>query len=215
MTVAAKICGVNSREALDAAVAGGAAFVGFVFYARSPRYLTVPQAATLAAATPKTVKRTGLFVDVDDATIETVLKDAPLELLQFHGAETPARCRAVKARFGVPVMKAVKIGGPDDLAQATPFFDAADWLLFDAKTPPAMTNALPGGNAVSFDWTVLAGAALPLPWMLSGGLTPDNVAEAVRVSGAGAVDVSSGVESAPGRKDPARIAAFLAAIRGL
>lgn len=215
MTVAAKICGVNSREALDAATAGAAAFVGFVFYARSPRYLTIPQAAALAAVTPKSVQRVGLFVDVDDATIEAVLKDAPLELLQFHGAETPARCRAAKARFGVPVMKAIKIGGPDDLAQATPFFDAADWLLFDAKTPPSMKNALPGGNAVTFDWTVLAGAKLPLPWMLSGGLTPDKVAEAVRVSGARAVDVSSGVESAPGRKDPARIAAFLAAVRGL
>ena len=215
MTVAAKICGVNSREALDAAVTGAAAFVGFVFYARSPRYVTVAQAATLAAATPKTVKRVGLFVDVDDAAIEAVLKDAPLELLQFHGAETPVRCREVKARFGVPVMKAIKIGGPGDLDQATPYFDAADWLLFDAKTPPSMKNALPGGNAVSFDWTVLAGAKLPLPWMLSGGLTPDNVTEAVRVSGARAVDVSSGVESAPGRKDPVRIAAFLAAVRDL
>lgn len=215
MTVAVKICGVNSREALDAAVTGGAAFVGFVFYARSPRYLTVPQATALAAATPKTVQRVGLFVDADDATIEAVLKEAPLELLQFHGAETPARCRGAKARFGVPVMKAIKIGGPDDLDQAAPFFGAADRLLFDAKTPPSMTNALPGGNAVSFDWTLLAGAKLPLPWMLSGGLTPDNVAEAVRVSGARAVDVSSGVESAPGHKDPARIAAFLAAVRGL
>ena len=215
MTVAAKICGVNTHEALDAAVAGGAAFVGFVFYARSPRYVTVAQAAALAAATPKTVKRVGLFVDVDDATIEAVLKDAPLELLQLHGAETPARCRAAKARFGVPVMKAIKIGGPGDLDYATPFFDAADWLLFDAKTPPSMKNALPGGNAVSFDWTVLTGAKMPLPWMLSGGLMPDNVAEAVRVSGAKAVDVSSGVEIAPGRKDPARIAAFLAAVRGL
>lgn len=215
MTVSGKICGVNSREALDAAAAGGAAFAGFVFYARSPRYVTVAQAAALAAATPKAIKRVGLFVDVDDATIEAVLKDAPLELLQFHGAETPARCRAVRARFGVPVMKAIKIGGPGDLDHATLFFDAADWLLFDAKTPPSMTNALPGGNAVSFDWTVLAGKALPLPWMLSGGLTPANVAEAVRVAGAKAVDVSSGVESAPGRKDPARIAAFLAAIKGL
>lgn len=215
MTVAAKICGVNTREALDAATAGGAAFVGFVFYARSPRYVTVAQAAALAAATPKTVKRVGLFVDVDDATIEAVLKDAPLELLQFHGAETPARCRAAKARFDMPVMKAIKIGAPGDLDHATPFFDAADWLLFDAKTPPSMKNALPGGNAVSFDWGLLTGAKMPLPWMLSGGLTPDNVAEAMRVSGAKAVDVSSGVESAPGRKDPARIAAFLAAVRGL
>lgn len=215
MAVAAKICGVNSRAALDAAVAGGAAFVGFVFYARSPRYLTVALAAELAAAAPKTVQRVGLFVDVDDAAIEAVLKEAPLEMLQLHGAETPARCRAIKTRFGVKVMKAVKIGGPDDLDQAAPFFDAADWLLFDAKAPPSMKDALPGGNAVSFDWTVLKGTTPPLPWMLSGGLTPANVAEAVRVSGARAVDVSSGVESAPGRKDPARIAAFLAAVRGL
>lgn len=215
MGVVAKICGVKTHDALDAAIANGAGFVGFVFYARSPRYVTAAQAAALAAATPQPVQRVGLFVDVDDAAIETVLLQAPLEILQFHGAETPARCREVRARFGIKVMKAIKIGGPGDLEQAKPFYNAADWILFDAKTPPTMKNALPGGNAVSFDWTVLAGAKLPLPWMLSGGLTPDNVAEAVRVSGAKAVDVSSGVESAPGVKDPARIAAFLDAVRNL
>jgi phosphoribosylanthranilate isomerase len=209
MTVKAKICGISTPDALDAALAGGACYVGLVFYPRSPRAVTPEQAAPLARAAEGRAIRTALFVDADDETIARTLAVVPVDLLQLHGREDPARVREVRARFGLPVMKAVPIAGPDDLALAEAYADAADRLLFDAKPPATMTNALPGGNALSFDWTLLAGRRWPIPWMLSGGLTPDNVAEAVRISGAAAVDVSSGVEERPGRKDPRRIAAFL------
>ena len=209
MPVEAKICGINTPEALDAAVRHGAAYVGFVFYPPSPRALTPEAAAPLAHAAAGSVRRVGLFVDADDSAIARTLALAPLDLLQFHGSETPARVRAVRERFGLPVMKAVPIAGPEDIAAAGAYLAAADLLLFDAKPPRDMKGALPGGNALSFDWQLLAGRRWPLPWMLSGGLTAENVAEAVRISGARAVDVSSGVEERPGRKDPARISAFL------
>lgn len=215
MSVEAKICGIKTREALDAATSGGARFVGFVFYARSPRYVTPEAAGALARAVPPGVRKVGLLVDMDDAFIADVLARAPLDMLQLHGQETPARAAAIKARFGLPVMKAIKLAAPADVAAAVPFDGHVDWLLFDAKTPPAMANALPGGNAVSFDWTILKGASFPVPWMLSGGLTPENVAAAVSTTGARAVDVSSGVEEAPGQKSPARIRAFLDAVRAL
>ncbi|HTO83073.1 MAG TPA: phosphoribosylanthranilate isomerase [Methylomirabilota bacterium] len=210
MAVRAKICGINSREALDAAVAGGASFVGFVFYPPSPRALTPAAAGELAAAVPRTVGKLGLFVDDPDERIADVLAKAPLDMLQLHGQETPARVAAIRRHFGLPVMKAVKVAGADDLAAADGYIGVADWLLFDAKPPKEMTGALPGGNALAFDWQLLAGRAWPSPWMLSGGLTPENLGEAVRISGARVVDVSSGVEAAPGQKDPAKIAAFLA-----
>ena len=210
MAVRAKICGINSREALDAAVAGGASFVGFVFYPPSPRALTPAAAGELAAAVPRTVGKLGLFVDDPDERIAEVLAKAPLDMLQLHGQETPARVAAIRRLFGLPVMKAVKVAGADDLAAADGYIGVADWLLFDAKPPKEMTGALPGGNALAFDWQLLAGRAWPSPWMLSGGLTPENLGEAVRISGARVVDVSSGVEAAPGQKDPAKIAAFLA-----
>jgi phosphoribosylanthranilate isomerase len=213
MSVRAKICGVNSPAAVEAAVSGGASFVGFVFYAPSPRAVTPETAAALAAAVPKGVTRVGLLVDDSDERIAQILAHAPLDLLQLHGNEPPDRVAAIKRRFGVPVMKAVKIAAAADLAVADRYADHADWLLFDAKTPLQMTGALPGGNALAFDWQLLAGRSWPLPWMLSGGLTAENLAEAVRISGAQAVDVSSGVESRPGQKDPARITSFLAAAR--
>ncbi|MFO0996884.1 MAG: phosphoribosylanthranilate isomerase [Alphaproteobacteria bacterium] len=215
MTVRAKICGINDAQALDAAVAHGASYVGFVFYPRSPRYLAPSAAGALARRAPAGVVRVGLFVDVDDQGIEAILKEAPLDMLQFHGAEPPERIRATKARLGLPVMKAIKIGSAPDLEWADRFGDSADWLLFDAKVPATMTGALPGGNALSFDWQLLSGARIALPWMLSGGLTSANVAEAVRTSGAQVVDVSSGVEDRPGHKDPGRIAEFLRVVRSL
>jgi len=215
MSVQVKICGISTPEAMTAAVEGGAAFVGLVFYPPSPRAVTPVQAAALAALVPEGVTKTGLLVDADDATIEAILKAVPLDLLQLHGAETPERVAAVKARFGLPVMKVVKLRQAGDLEAVAPFLAVADRLLFDAKPPTAMADALPGGNAVAFDWTILAGTTWPLPWMLAGGLTPANVAEAVAVSGAPAVDVSSGVEDAPGRKSVAKIKAFLAATRTL
>jgi phosphoribosylanthranilate isomerase len=215
VTVEAKICGVSTAEAIAAAVSHGAAYLGFVFYPRSPRHVTPVQAATLAAPVPAGVVKVGLFVDPDDATLAATLAEAPLDLLQLHGAETPARVAEVRRRTGLPVMKAIKVAAADDLATAHGYEEVADRLLFDAKTPASVPDALPGGMGAAFDWHVLEGAAWRKPWMLSGGLTADNVAEAVRISGAPAVDVSSGVEDRPGHKDPSAIAAFLDAVAGL
>jgi phosphoribosylanthranilate isomerase len=213
MTVQVKICGLSTPETMAAAVEGGAAFVGLVFYPPSPRAVTPAEAAPLAALVPEGVIKTGLLVDAADATIAAILAEVPLDLLQLHGAETPERVAEVKARFGLPVMKVVKLRQTGDLEAVGPYLAVADRLMFDAKPPPAMTGALPGGNALTFDWTLLAGTTWPLPWMLAGGLTPDNVAEAIAISGAPAVDVSSGVEDAPGVKSPGKIKAFLAAAR--
>jgi phosphoribosylanthranilate isomerase len=210
MAVRAKICGINSRPALDAALAGGAGFVGFNFYPPSPRALTPEAAAALAGAMPPIVAKVGLLVDEPDERIAEILARVSLDMLQLHGKETPARVDDIRRRFGLPVMKAVMIAEAADIAVADRYIGHSDWLLFDAKPPPQMTHALPGGNALSFDWQLLAGRSWPSPWMLSGGLHPDNLAEAVRISGARVVDVSSGVESQPGQKDPAKIAAFLA-----
>ena len=212
MNVAAKICGVSRPADIDCAASGGASHVGFVFYPRSPRNLTPDQAGALAAATPAGITTVALFVDPDDAALDAVLHRARIDLLQLHGGESPERIADIKRRTGVRVMKAIKISVAADLAAATPYLCVADQLLFDAKAPPTLEGAMPGGNAVSFDWALLAGRSWPCPWMLSGGLNPDNVADAIRVSGAPAVDVSSGVETAPGVKDPDRIKAFLGAV---
>jgi phosphoribosylanthranilate isomerase len=210
MPVRAKICGVNSRAALDAAIAGGAGFVGFNFYPPSPRALTPEAAAALAATVPPVIAKVGVLVDEPDERIGEILARVSLDMLQLHGKETPSRVDDIRRRFGLPVMKAVKIAEAADLGVADRYIGHADWLLFDAKPPPQMTGALPGGNALSFDWQLLAGRSWPSPWMLSGGLNGGNLAEAVRISGARVVDVSSGVESQPGQKDPEKIAAFLA-----
>lgn len=215
MTVAAKICGINATGAMAAAINGGAVFVGLVFYRPSPRYVTPADAAALVVQVPEGIVRTGLFVDAGDDEFEAVLAEAPLDLLQLHGSESPARIRALKARFGLPVMKAIKIATEEDIAAADAYLGVADRLLFDAKAPEEMPGSLPGGNALAFDWQLIAGRDWPCPWMLSGGLSVENVAEAVRISGARAVDVSSGVEDRPGVKSPVKIAAFLAEVRRL
>lgn len=212
MRVEAKICGIRDTAALDAAVAGGARYVGFVFYPRSPRHVTPGDAGRLAAMLPPAVTGVALAVDPDDALIDEIAARADVGMFQLHGAETPERVAAIRARTGRRAMKAIKVSEAADLAAADAYAGVADMLLFDAKPPAGMANALPGGNAVTFDWTILAGRDWPVPWMLSGGLDPANVADAIRISGARAVDVSSGVESAPGVKDPLRIAAFLAAV---
>ena len=209
MSIETKICGVSHLADIDCAVSSGASYVGFVFYPRSPRNLTPDQADALAASTPPGITTVALFVDPDDAALDAVLHRARIDLLQLHGEESPQRIADIKKRTGVRVMKAIKIAVADDFSVATPYFGIADQLLFDAKAPPMLEGAMPGGNAVSYDWELLAGRKWPCPWMLSGGLNPDNVAEAIRISGAPAVDVSSGVESAPGVKDPVRIKAFL------
>ena len=215
MPIRVKICGVNSVEAAKAAVDGGASFIGLVFYRPSPRFVTPDRAAEIAALVPAGVGRVGLFVDAEDALIAEAVGKARLDLLQLHGAETPARVAELKVRLGVQAMKAIRIAGPEDVSAAERYLGIADRLLFDAKPPATMTKALPGGNALSFDWRLIAGHPWPLPWMLSGGLNATNLAEAVATSGATVVDVSSGVEDRPGHKDPRRIAAFLEAARRL
>jgi phosphoribosylanthranilate isomerase len=176
--------------------------------------VTPARAAALCAAVPAGVRRVGLFVDADDDAIHAVLDVAPIDLLQFHGRETPERLAAARARFGRPVMKAVAVAAAADALAAHGYEDAADMLLFDAK-PPARSDALPGGNGLAFDWRLIAGHEWRLPWMLSGGLTAEHLPEAVRISGAAAVDVSSGVERRPGDKDPDKIREFLAVARRL
>jgi len=215
MALEVKICGLSEPLGLAAAVEGGARFVGFVFFPRSPRNVSLAEAAGLAERVPQGVARVGLLVDPSDADLETLLDRVPLDLLQLHGEEPPERVAAIRARFGRPVMKVVKIAGKADVAAARAYEPVADRLLFEAKPPKSMTNALPGGNAVAFDWRLLAGQRWARPWMLAGGLKADNLAEAVATSGARAVDVSSGVERVPGEKDPALIREFLERARGL
>lgn len=211
-TVLVKICGVNDVAGFDAAVAAGADMLGFVFYPPSPRALTPSAAAALSARHPGGPLRVGLFVDPSDDAIAAVLQaGVPLGLIQLHGAEDPARCAAIRARFGVPVMKALGVAVPEDLAALATWAPAVDRFLLDAKPPPGA--ALPGGNAAAFDWSLTAGRQVPRPWLLAGGLTPENVARALRESGAPGVDVSSGVERARGVKDPALIRAFVTAAK--
>jgi phosphoribosylanthranilate isomerase len=215
VSVAAKICGLSTVEAVRTAVRGGAQYLGFVFFPKSPRNVSPEQAAALCAAeVPSGIQRVGLFVDADDETIARILAVAPIDILQFHGKESPDRVVEAKLRHKRPVMKAISIAGPEDVLGARVYEDVADILLFDAK-PPRLPQALPGGNGLAFDWQLLGGKTWSRPWMLSGGLTPENLAEAVATTHAPAVDVSSGVERAPGEKDPSRIAAFLAEARRL
>ncbi|MCG7361741.1 phosphoribosylanthranilate isomerase [Roseomonas sp. ACRSG] len=204
-----KICGINDAEALDSAARAGAQMVGFVFYPPSPRSVVPAQAAGLAARLPSTIAPVGLFVDASDEAIATVLEEVPLRLLQLHGQESPERCAAIRDRFGLPVMKALGIAEEADLALLDTYAPVVDRFLLDAK-PPAGAS-LPGGNAAAFDWTLLAGRAIPRPWLLAGGLTAANVADAIRTSGAPGVDVSSGVERVRGLKDPVLVRAFVKA----
>ena len=215
MPVEAKICGITTAAAMDAATGGGARLVGLVFYPPSPRCLGLAEAASLAARVPAGIDRVGVFVDPEDELLAATLERVQLELIQLHGAETPRRVAEIRSRFERPVMKAIKIAAAEDPEAAEPYLGVADRLLFDAKPPRHMTEALPGGNALSFDWRLLAGRVWSRPWMLSGGLDADNLAEAVEISGARAVDVSSGVEDRPGVKNPDKIARLLETARAL
>jgi phosphoribosylanthranilate isomerase len=214
MAIAAKICGLSSEAAVTAAVEGGAAYLGFVFYPPSPRAVSPARAAALCALVPSGVQRVGLFVDAEDDAIRAVLDVAPIDILQFHGHESPDRVADAKLRFRRPVMKAIAVAAQEDVLAAARYEADADLLLFDAK-PPRRVDALPGGNGLAFDWRLIAGHRWRRPWMLSGGLTAALLPEAVRVSGAQAVDVSSGVERRPGDKDPQKIREFLAVARVL
>jgi phosphoribosylanthranilate isomerase len=205
MTVRVKICGINDPMAFDAAIAAGADWVGFNFFASSPRYVTPAQAAELSTRAPSGPLRVGLFVDPTSEAIATALDTVRLDILQLYGAlDLPA----LRARFGLPIWHAVGIASGADLPTAA---GGADRLVMEAKPPPDATR--PGGNAIRFDWSLLRGWTAPAPWILAGGLTVDNVGEAMHIAGAYAVDVSSGVESRRGIKDPALIRAFIAAVR--
>jgi phosphoribosylanthranilate isomerase len=206
--VAVKICGLSTEATVEAACQYGAAMIGFVFFAKSPRWVTPGRAADLARLVPRGIERCGLVVDTDDATIDRIVNTVPLDLLQLHGAETPERCAQIRQRTGKKIMKAIGVAGPDDLAGAVRWFGAVDLLLFDTKPTPQ--SSLPGGNGIRFDWSLLADRQWPVPWLLAGGLTPDNVRAAAAETRASSVDVSSGVETAPGMKDPALIKRFLA-----
>lgn len=210
-----KICGLSTPETVTAAAEAGADYIGFVFYARSPRHVSPARAAELAKLTPAEVLKVALVVDADDKTIGEIMDSLRPDILQLHGAETPDRLCEIKSRFGVTLMKAVAVAGPEDLGRISVYRDSADLLLFDAKPPKSMPQALPGGNGLVFDWTLIAGQKPELPWMLSGGLTAENVGEAIRITGAEAVDVSSGVEDAPGRKNPELIRKFIRAAKNL
>jgi phosphoribosylanthranilate isomerase len=215
MSVAVKICGLSQPDSLHAAIAGGARYVGFVFYPPSPRHLTIEAAASLARTVPPGIGRVAVMVDPDDDFLTQLLAKAPLDLLQLHGKETPQRVAQIKDRFRVAAMKAIPVAADSDLEPAKQYFGVADWLMFDAKPPKEKTDAMPGGNALAFDWKLLRARRWPLPWMLSGGLDPDNLAAAAQISGALVLDVSSGVESAPGVKDIAKIRSFLARAQAL
>jgi len=206
-----KICGVKTAEALEAAIAARAEYTGFNFFAPSPRFLPHADAAALGAAAEGRIRKVGVFVDAGDAALAEAVAAARLDAVQLHGRETPERAAQVRARFGLPVWKVVSVASAGDIAKAGAFAGAADFILFDAKTPK--DAALPGGLGLVFDWSLLAAYRGPLPWGLAGGLGPDNVAEAVRQTGAPLVDVSSGIENAPGVKDPGKIAAFCANAR--
>lgn len=216
MPIEAKICGVRSREAAIAAARGGARWVGFNFYPPSPRSLTPIEALALAEGAPPSLGTVGVFVDPGDDQLEDTLRQVPLDLIQLHGSEAPRRVAEIRARFGLPVMKAITLATPDDLAPVDDYLSVADRILFDAKvSKQKKKDALPGGNAIAFDWRILAGQTWSKPWMLSGGLDSENVKQAIEITSARAVDVSSGVETKPGQKAPEKISAFLEATRQL
>ena len=214
MKIAVKICGVTTPDAVAAAASAGAQMLGFVFVSKSPRHVALPIAAQLAAQVPTGVRSVGLFVDPSDAELEAVIGRVPLAMLQLHGDESPARVADIRSKFPLPVIKALGIARAQDLAAADAYAPLVDYFLFDAK-PPSKVSALPGGNGLAFDWRLLQDAKVSKPWLLAGGLTPDNVGQAIAESGAKGVDVSSGVETRPGVKDISLIQSFLRAAQAV
>ncbi len=208
-----KICGLSTPETIAVAADAGATYVGFVFFAKSPRYVTIDAARELALGVPDGIAKVALVVDATNEFLDELTSKVPLDVLQLHGRETPARVSEIKARYGLPVMKAVGVADADDLPALAEYEAVADQLLVDTKAPKSSDR--PGGNALTFDWGLIAGRTWTKPWMLAGGLTADNVAEAIKITGARQVDLSSAVESAPGVKDPGLIRAFIAAAQAV
>ena len=211
--VRVKICGLKAPGDVAAVVEAGAAYAGFNFFPKSPRYVTPAEARALALSTPDGLCKVALVVDADDAVLDAILAEVPLDMLQLHGHETPARVAEVKARYGLPVMKVIGVAVEADLAPLLDYQLVADQILIDAKAPK--DAVLPGGNGLTFDWRLLVGRKWLRPWMLAGGLTAGNVGDAIRLTGARQVDVASGVESLPGVKDAAKIAEFVQAAQGV
>lgn len=207
-----KICGLSTQEGLQSAIDAGAAYVGFVFFPKSPRNVSIETARDLAATVPVGIAKVALVVDADNALLDAITNAVPLDILQLHGHETPERVLEIKARYGLPVMKAVGVADASDLPDIDAYNAVADQILIDAKPPKSAV--LPGGNGLSFDWTLITKRRWPKPWMLAGGLTPENVAEAIALTGAPQVDVSSGVEVSAGIKDAVKVAAFCKAATG-
>lgn len=205
--VSVKICGLATVDDVRDCADAGANYMGLVFFQKSPRNITLPEARELALAAPLGLAKVALVVNPSDADLDAITGTVPLDMLQLHGRETPERVAEVKARYGLPVMKAVGIADVDDLPKLESYFGVADQILVDAKPPKG--GDLPGGNGLSFDWRLIAGRRWPCPWMLAGGLTPENVAEAIKMTGAKQVDVSSGVEDAPGQKNAKLIQKFV------
>ena len=209
--VSVKICGLATVDDVRACADAGANYMGLVFFQKSPRNITLPAARELALAAPLGLAKVALVVNPSDAELDAITASVPLDMVQLHGRETPERVAEVKARYDLPVMKAVGIADKDDLPKLKSYFGVADQILVDAKPPKG--GELPGGNGLSFDWRLIAGRRWPCPWMLAGGLTPENVAEAVKMTGAKQVDVSSGVEDAPGQKNAELIQKFVQSSR--
>jgi len=207
-----KICGLTESADIPAALLAGARYVGFVFFKKSPRNLALRDAAFMAASVPDGICKVALTVNADNSFLDHLIDAVPLDMLQLHGSESPERVAEVQDRYGLPVMKAVGVADEGDLPALQEYLRVADQILVDAKPPKGAD--LPGGNGLAFDWRLIAGRRWPVPWMLAGGLTPDNVAEAIAMTGARQVDVSSGVESAPGVKDATLIRAFVSAAMG-
>jgi len=210
--VAVKICGLTRLKDVHDSVAAGAAYLGFNSYPNTPRFADLDLMRTMAMEVPAGVIKTVLVVDGEDAFFDQLMAHVPLDMIQLHGSESPERVAALKARTGLPVMKALGISDAQDLGKIDLYGQVADQLLLDAKPPKGASR--PGGNAVSFDWSLLRGVEMPVPWMLAGGLSVANVQEAMRISGACQLDVSSAVEAAPGIKDAGLVADFIAAVKG-
>jgi len=213
MAVKAKICGLTSKDSVDASVKGGAFMTGFVFFKASPRNISPANAHALTSRVPDTIHKIGLVVDADDPWLDDIVKNSGVNGLQCHGSETPERIRHIKNRYGLPVIKALAVATADDLQHVDAYRDAADMILFDARPPKGADR--PGGNALSFDWSILSGQQFSLPWLLAGGINAGNITEAVRQSRATMVDVSSGLETAPGVKSVDKIQEFLKIVSAL
>ncbi len=211
MDVRVKICGLSTSDDVTAVAQAGAAYAGFVFFPKSPRNVSVAQARDLAVECPIGLAKVALVVNADNALLDEITGKVAIDILQLHGKETPERVSEIRARYGLPVMKAVGVASAEDVPQLGVYEQVCDQILVDAKAPKGAD--LPGGNGLAFDWKLIAGRRWARPWMLAGGLTPDNVARAVELTGATQVDVSSGVESAPGRKDADLIARFVDAAK--